>query len=115
LESSEPNSLTVASPGYNITLKKKDMDLKLLLMIMMDINNSLKEIQEKTSKQVKELNKTIQDLKMEKETIKKITKGDNSGNRKPKKEIRSHRCKHNQQNTRDRREHLRYRRHHGKH
>ena len=36
-----------------------------------DINNSLKEIQENTSKQVKELNKTIQDLKMEVETIKK--------------------------------------------
>ena len=36
-----------------------------------EINNSLKEIQENTSKQVKELNKTIQDLKMEVETIKK--------------------------------------------
>jgi chromosome segregation ATPase len=45
-------------------------------MIMMedykeDINKSLKEIQENTSKQVKDLNKTIQDLKMEIETIKK--------------------------------------------
>jgi len=36
-----------------------------------DINNSLKEIQENTTKQVKKLNKTIQDLKMEIETIKK--------------------------------------------
>ena len=36
-----------------------------------DINNALKEIQESTSKQMKELNKTIQDLKMEVETIKK--------------------------------------------
>ena len=36
-----------------------------------DINNSLKEIQENTTKQVKELNKTIQDLKMDIETIKK--------------------------------------------
>ena len=34
-----------------------------------EINSSLKEIQENTSKQVKELNKTIQDLKMEVETI----------------------------------------------
>jgi hypothetical protein len=31
---------------------------------------------------------------MEVETIKKITNGDNSGDRKPQKEIRSHRCKH---------------------
>lgn len=30
-----------------------------------EINNSLKEIQENTSNQVKELNKSIQDLKME--------------------------------------------------
>ena len=36
-----------------------------------EINNSLKEIQENTSTQVKELNKTIQDLKMNVETIKK--------------------------------------------
>ena len=35
-----------------------------------DINNSLKEIQENTSKQVKELNKT-HPLKMEVETVKK--------------------------------------------
>jgi predicted nucleic acid-binding Zn-ribbon protein len=36
-----------------------------------DINNSFKEIQENTGKQVKELNKTIQDLKVEIETIQK--------------------------------------------
>ena len=36
------------------------------------INNSLKEIQENTSNQVKELNKTIKDLKVEVETIKKL-------------------------------------------
>jgi chromosome segregation ATPase len=76
LISSEPNSPTIASPEYIITPEKQDMDLKSLLMIMMedykkDINNSLKEIQENASKQVKELNKTIQDLKMEVETIKK--------------------------------------------
>jgi archaellum component FlaC len=35
-----------------------------------EINNSLKEIQENTSDQVKELKKTIQDLKMEVETVK---------------------------------------------
>jgi septal ring factor EnvC (AmiA/AmiB activator) len=36
-----------------------------------EIQKSLKELQENTTKQVKELNKTIQDLKMEIETIKK--------------------------------------------
>jgi hypothetical protein len=36
-----------------------------------DINNSFKEIQENTIKQVKELNKIIQNLKMEIEKIKK--------------------------------------------
>jgi peptidoglycan hydrolase CwlO-like protein len=35
------------------------------------INNSLKELQENTTKQVKELMKTIQDLKMVIDTIKK--------------------------------------------
>jgi hypothetical protein len=49
LASSEPNSPTIASPGYTITLEKQD--LKSLLMMMIedikkDINNSLKEIQE---------------------------------------------------------------------
>jgi hypothetical protein len=70
LASSEPNSPTIASPGYTIKSEKQDMDLKSLLMIMIEDykkekNNSLKEIQENTSKQVKELNKTMQDLKME--------------------------------------------------
>ena len=46
---------------------------------------------------------------------KEITKGDNPGDRKPRKEIRSHRCKHHQQNTRDRRENLRCRRFHREH
>ena len=50
--SSEPNSPTIASPGFTITPEKQDMDLKSLLMMMMenykkDINNSLKEIEEK--------------------------------------------------------------------
>jgi hypothetical protein len=57
---------------------------------------------------LKELNKTFQDLKMETETIKKSV-GDNPGDRKPRKEIRCHRHKHHQQNTRDRRENLRCR------
>ena len=60
LASSEPNSPTIASPGYTITPEKQDMDLKSLLMMMMedykkDINVSLKEIQEKTGKQLEAL------------------------------------------------------------
>jgi hypothetical protein len=56
--SSGPNSPTIACPGYTITPEKKDMILKSLLMMIMedskqDINNSLKEMQENTSKHVK--------------------------------------------------------------
>jgi hypothetical protein len=91
-----------------------------LMMVVEDfkgINNSLeilentvkqeeaiKELQENTAKQVMELNKTIQDLKMEVETIKKRettleieTLGKKSG---------IHRCEHQQQNTRDGRENI---------
>jgi hypothetical protein len=47
LKSSEPNSPTIASPGYTITPEKQDMDLNSFLKIMMEnfkkeINNSLK-------------------------------------------------------------------------
>jgi wobble nucleotide-excising tRNase len=88
--SSEPSTPTSASPGYPNTPEKQDLDLKsYLIMLVEDIkkgfNNSLKEIQENTAKQVEvlkeiqkntttqmmELNKTIQDLKREVETIKK--------------------------------------------
>ena len=45
----------IASPVYTITPEKQDMDLKSLLMMMMEDskkerNNSLKEIQENTGK-----------------------------------------------------------------
>ena len=103
------------------------MDQKSLLMMMMEDfkkeiqentgkqlealkeekQKSLKELQENTTKQVKELNKTIQDRKMEVETIKKSQMGDNTGDRNLRKEIRNHRCKQKQQNTRDGRENLR--------
>jgi hypothetical protein len=63
---------------------------------------------------VKELNKTIQDLKWSRNN-KEITRWNNSGDRKLRKDIRSHRRKHHQQNTRDRRENLRSRRYHRKH
>jgi hypothetical protein len=60
LASSEPNSPTIASPVYNITPEKQDMDLKSLLMMMMEdfkkkINNSFKEIQENTGKHLEAL------------------------------------------------------------
>jgi hypothetical protein len=46
---------------------------------------------------VKELNKEIQDLKVEVETIKKkkkTTNGGKPGNGKPRKEVRNYRCKY---------------------
>jgi hypothetical protein len=88
--SSEPSTPTSASPGNPNTPEKIDSDLKAYhVMIVEDIkkdsNNSFKEIQEntakevevhkvkqeKTTKQVMELNKTVQDLIREVETIKK--------------------------------------------
>jgi uncharacterized protein YoxC len=40
-----------------------------------DMNKSFKEIQESIFKQVKDMNKTVQDLKREMESIKKIQTG----------------------------------------
>jgi hypothetical protein len=62
---SEPNSPTIASPGYTITLEKQDSDLKSLLKMVtedfkMDTNNSLKEIQENTGKQLEALKEETQ-------------------------------------------------------
>jgi hypothetical protein len=59
LASSETNSPTIASPGYTIPPEKQDMNLKSLLRMMMEdykkeTNNSLKEIQDNTSKQVQD-------------------------------------------------------------
>jgi chromosome segregation ATPase len=102
--SSEPNTPTSASPGHPNTTEKLDPDLKAYLMMIVednkkDCNNSLKEIQkntakevqvlkekqenttkqvevhkekqENTSKKVMEMNKTILDQKREVDTIKK--------------------------------------------
>jgi gas vesicle protein len=65
LASSERNSPNTASPRYTITLKKQDSDLKSLFMTMIedfkkDINNSLKEIQENTDKQLEALKEEAQ-------------------------------------------------------
>jgi len=53
--SSEPSSPTEGNSGYPNTPEKQDLDLKSLLMMMVedfkkDINNSLKEIQDNTGK-----------------------------------------------------------------
>jgi hypothetical protein len=61
--SSEPSTPTSASPGHPNTPEKLDLDLKAYLMMMMedikkDINNSLKELQENTAKELKSLMKT---------------------------------------------------------
>jgi hypothetical protein len=63
--SSEPSTPTAASPGHPKTPEKLDPDLKAyLMMILEDIkknfNNSLKEIQENTAKEVEVL-KEIQE------------------------------------------------------
>ena len=48
---SQPNSPTIASPGYTITPEKQDMVLKSLLMMMM-MEDFKKEIQENTGKKL---------------------------------------------------------------
>ena len=58
LASSEPNSPTIASPGYTITPEKQDMDLNSLLMMVME--NFKKEIQENTGKQLEALKEETQ-------------------------------------------------------
>jgi hypothetical protein len=78
--SSEPSSPSTAIPEYNNTPENQEADLKSYLMKVIesfkkDINISLKEIQENIGKQVKELNKAFQDLKLEIETIKKTNGG----------------------------------------
>jgi hypothetical protein len=58
--SPEPRTLTTVSPGYANTPEKQDSDLKSHLMMLVEdfkkgINNSLKEIQDNTAKQVQVL------------------------------------------------------------
>jgi hypothetical protein len=50
---SKPNSPNITSPGHTNTPEKQDLDLKLLLVMMIedfkkDLNNSLKDIQVNT-------------------------------------------------------------------
>jgi hypothetical protein len=63
--SSEPSTPTTVNPGYPNTPEKQESDLKSnLLMLVEDfkkgINNSLKEIQENTVKQVEVLKEETQ-------------------------------------------------------
>ena len=65
LSSSEPRTHTLPSPGHPNTPKKLDPDLKAYLMMMVedikkDFNNSFKEIQENTAKQVEDLKEEAQ-------------------------------------------------------
>ena len=65
LASSEPSTPTTASPGYPNTPEKQVSYLKSYLLILVEdfkkgINNSLKEIQENTAKQVEALNEEAQ-------------------------------------------------------
>ena len=63
--SSEHSTPTPSSPGHPNTPEKLDPDLKAYLMMMVednkeDFNNSLKEIQENTAKQVEDLKEEAQ-------------------------------------------------------
>jgi hypothetical protein len=63
--SSEPSTPTTVSLGYPNKREKQDSDLKSYLMMLVedfkkDINNSLKEIQENTAKQVEGLKEEAQ-------------------------------------------------------
>jgi hypothetical protein len=110
------------SLGYHITAEKQDSNLKSHLMMMVedfkkDINNSLKEIQENTGKQVEALKEETQKFlkelqennqtgegieqnhlgsKNRNKTKKKSQRKDKPGDREPRKGIRSHWCKHHQ-------------------
>jgi hypothetical protein len=64
LASSEPNSPTISNPRYTITLEKQYLDLKSLLMMMIedfkkDINNSLKKYRRTQVNSLKPLNRKL--------------------------------------------------------
>jgi uncharacterized protein Yka (UPF0111/DUF47 family) len=82
----------------NHSLKKiQENTGKQLEALKEETQKSFKELQENTIKQAKEMSKTIQNLKIEIDTIKKSQREtDNPGVRKHRKEIRSHRCKNHQ-------------------
>ena len=112
---SEPSSATTVRSEYTNTPENQEADLKSYLMKIIesfkeDINNSLKEIQENTGKQVKELNKVIQNLKVGVETIKKTQMEANLEMENLGKRSGITAVSITNKNTRDRRENLRCRR-----
>ena len=93
--------------NFNNSLKEiQENSAKQVEDLKEEAQKSLKELQENMTKQVIELNKKIQDLKREVDTVKKKPKWGNAADRNPRKEILNHRCEHQQQNTRDGRENL---------
>jgi hypothetical protein len=97
----EPSISTSANPGYPNTPEKLDLDLKAYLMMMeedikKDFNNSLKEIQENTGKELQALkekqeNKTkqVEVLKVKKENTTKQVMELNKNHTRPKKGSRN--------------------------
>jgi hypothetical protein len=77
--SSESSTPTPASPGYPNTPEKQDLGSKSYLMILVEdikkgINNSLKEIQENTAKQVEALKELQENTTKQVEVLKEETK-----------------------------------------
>jgi hypothetical protein len=73
--SSEPSTPTSASPGHPNTSEKLEPELKVYLMMMVedikkDINNSLKELQENTSKDLQVLKEKQENTTKEVEVLK---------------------------------------------
>ena len=62
MAASEPNSPTLASPGYPNTPEKQDLDLKSLVMMLVQehMKNILKEIQEKMDQKLEALTRETQ-------------------------------------------------------
>ena len=70
IAASEPNSPTTASPGYPNTPEKQELDLKSLVRMLLeehmkDINESLKEIQEKNDEKLEALIRETQKSRKE--------------------------------------------------
>ena len=78
---------------FNNSLKEiQENTAKQVEDIKEEAQKSLKKLQEKTTKQVMELNKTIQDLKREEDTIKKTRSEATLEIETLGKKIRKHRC-----------------------
>jgi hypothetical protein len=111
--SSEPSTPTLGSRGYHNTPEKQDSDFKSYFLMLVedikkDFNNSLKEIQENTAKEGQVLKEIQENTKRAGDGIeenhirpkkgsthnKENPKGDNAGDRNPRKKIWNHRCDH---------------------